>query len=57
MQELEKILKEIENERTDIDDYSDAKGKMLARYWNDCIDVVEEIVRKHMKSKENKDEN
>ena len=48
MQELEKILKEIENERADIDDYSDAKGRMLARHWNNCIDVVEEIIRKHM---------
>ena len=48
MQELEKILEEIENERTDIDDYSDAKGRMLARHWNDCIDVVEDIIRKHM---------
>ena len=48
MQELEKILEEIENERTDIDDYSDAKGRMLARHWNSCIDVVEEIIRKHL---------
>lgn len=48
MQELVKILEEIEDERTDIDDYSDAKGKMLARHWNNCIDVVEEIIRKHM---------
>ena len=48
MQELEKILEEIENERTDIDDYSDAKGRMLARHWNSCIDVAEEILRKHM---------
>ena len=48
MQELEKILEEIENERTDIDDYSDAKGRMLARHWNDCIDVVEDIIRKHI---------
>lgn len=48
MQELEKILDEIENERTDIDDYSDAKGRMLARHWNDCIDVVKDIIRKQM---------
>ena len=48
MQELEKILEEIENERTDIDDYSDVKGRMLARHWNDCIDVVEDIISKHM---------
>lgn len=48
MQNLEKILEEIENERTDIDDYSDAKSRMLARYWNSCIDVVEDIIRKHM---------
>ena len=48
MQELEEILEEIENERTDIDDYSDAKGRMLARHWNSCIDVAEEILRKHM---------
>ena len=48
MQNLEKILEEIENERTDIDDYSDAKNRMLARHWNSCIDVVEDIIRKHM---------
>lgn len=48
MQNLEKILEEIENERTDIDDYSDAKSRMLSRYWNSCIDVVEDIIRKHM---------
>lgn len=48
MHGLEKILEEIEGERTDIDDYSDAKGKMLARHWNDCIDGVEEIIRKHI---------
>lgn len=48
MHELEKILEEIENERTDIDDYSDAKSRMLARHWNSCIDVVEDIIRKHM---------
>ena len=48
MQNLEKILEEIENERTDIDDYSDAKSRMLARHWNSCIDVVEDIIRKHM---------
>ena len=48
MQELEKILEEIEDERTDIDDYSDAKGKMLARHWNNCIDVVEDIIREHL---------
>ena len=48
MQKLDKILEEIENERADIDDYSDAKGRMLARHWNDCIDVVEDIIRKHM---------
>lgn len=48
MQNLEKILEEIENERTDIDDYSDAKSRMLVRHWNSCIDVVEDIIRKHM---------
>ena len=48
MKELEKILEEIENERTDIDDYSDAKSRMLVRHWNSCIDVVEDIIRKHM---------
>lgn len=48
MQNLEKILEEIENERTDIDDYSDAKSRMLARHWNSCIGVVEDIIRKHM---------
>lgn len=48
MQNLEKILEEIENERTDIDDYSDLKSRMLARHWNSCIDVVEDIIRKHM---------
>lgn len=48
MQNLEKILEEIENERTDIDDYSDAKSRMLARHWNSCIDVVEDIICKHM---------
>lgn len=48
MQNLEKILEEIENERIDIDDYSDAKSRMLARHWNSCIDVVEDIIRKHM---------
>ena len=52
MQELEKILEEIEDERTDIDDYSDSKGRMLARHWNNCIDVVEDIIRKYL-SREN----
>lgn len=48
MQELEKILEEIEEEREDVDGCSDATGRMLARYWNSCIDVVQEIIRKHM---------
>lgn len=48
MQEQEKILEEIEEEREDVDGCSDATGRMLARYWNSCIDVVQEIIRKHM---------
>lgn len=48
MQELKKILEEIEDERTDIDDQSDVKGRMLARHWNNCIDVVEDIIREHL---------
>lgn len=45
---LEKILHEIENERSEITDYSDSKSKMLARHWNNCIDVVEQIIKKHL---------
>ena len=48
MQELEKILEEIEDERADVDEYSDIKSKMLARHWNSCIFIVQEIIRKHM---------
>ena len=48
MKELEKILEEIDDERILLDDYQDAKGRMLARHWNNCIDVVKEIIRKHM---------
>ena len=48
MQELEKILEEIEKERRDEDDYWDARGKMYAKTWNDCTDFIEDIIRKHM---------
>lgn len=48
MQELEKILEEIEDERADVDEYSDIKSKMLARHWNSCIFIVQDIIRKHM---------
>lgn len=48
MTTLEKILREIENERSEITDYSDLKSKMLARHWNNCIDVVEQIIKKHL---------
>ena len=52
MQELEKILDEIEDERVILDDYQVAKGIMLARHWNNCIDVVKDIIRKHMNNGE-----
>ena len=48
MQELEKILEEIEAERADVDDSSSAKDRMLDRHWNNCIDAVTDIIKKHM---------
>ena len=48
MQELEKVLEEIEAERADIDDSSSAKDRMLDRHWNNCLDAVADIIKKHM---------
>ena len=48
MQELEKIIKEIEAERADIDDSSSLKDRMLDRHWNNCLDAVVDIIKKHM---------
>ena len=47
-QVLEKILEEIEKERGEEDDYVKFNDKMLVRHWNVCIDVVKEIIQKHM---------
>ena len=48
MQELEKILEEIEAERADVNDSSSAKDRMLDRHWNNCLDAVADIIKKHM---------
>lgn len=48
MQELEKVLEEIEAERADIDDFSSIKDRMLDRHWNNCLDAVADIIKKHM---------
>lgn len=48
MSGLEKVLEEIEAERADIDDSSSAKDRMLDRHWNNCLDAVADIIKKHM---------
>ena len=48
MQELEKILEEIEAERADIDESPSMKDRMLDRHWNNCLDAVADIIKKHM---------
>ena len=48
MSGLEKILEEIEAERADIDDSSSLKDRMLDRHWNNCLDAVADIIKKHM---------
>lgn len=45
---LENILQEIEGEIAEIIDCSDSKSRMLARHWNNCINVVEKIIKKHL---------
>ena len=48
MQELEKVLEEIEAERADIDESPSIKDRMLDRHWNNCLDTVADIIKKHM---------
>lgn len=48
MQELKKVLEEIEAERADVDDSSSAEDRMLDRHWNNCLDAVADIIKKHM---------
>ena len=48
MCELRKILEEIEEERADIEDSASAKDRMLDRHWNNCLDAVSDIIKKHM---------
>lgn len=47
MSGLEKVLEEIEAERADIDESSSAKDRMLDRHWNNCLDAVADIIKKH----------
>ena len=43
----EKILEEIEAERADVNESVSATGRMLDRHWNNCLNVVIEIVKNH----------
>ena len=58
MQELEKILKEIddeiEKERAICEDIEDTPG---FRLYEKTMKIAKDIIRKHMDRKENKDEN
>ena len=48
MSGLEKVLEEIEAERADVNDSFSATGRMLDRHWNNCLDAVADIIKKHM---------
>ena len=57
MKELEKILEEIEYERPDVNNFSTVNGKLLAIIWNDCIDVVEDIIKKYIEIEKESNDN
>jgi len=48
MHELDKIVEEIEREKTNVDNYTDVTERLLAGRWNTCIDMVRRIIRKHI---------
>ena len=48
MQELEKIMEEIDEEKRDNESITNPIDKMLAQYWDECLDVAKKIIRKYM---------
>lgn len=45
---FERILNDIEKERGNESDYSTVEDKNLVRHWNNCIDVVKEIITSYI---------
>ena len=52
MQELEKILEEIERLRGQVGSECTSEDHYMKRAWEHCLDRVEDIVRKHMSGKD-----
>ena len=48
MQELEKILEEIEKLRGQVGSECTSEDHYIKRAWEHCLDRVEYIIRKHM---------
>ena len=49
MQELEKILEEIQGLRGQVGSECTSEDHYIKRAWEHCLDRVEYIIRKHMK--------
>lgn len=45
LEATDKILKRMENEKTDPYDYVSTEDRKLVRHWNNCIDVCKEIIK------------
>ena len=48
MQELEKILEEIEELRGQVGSECTSEDHYMKKAWEYCLDLIEEIIRKHM---------
>lgn len=48
MQELEKILEEIDNLRGLVGGEDNYINMYVKKTWDDCLDMVQDIIRKHM---------
>ena len=48
MQELEKILEEIDNLRGLVGGEDNYINMYVKKTWGDCLDMVQDIIRKHM---------
>ena len=54
-QVLEKILEEINDEKALLEDDSSRESKLLDRHWNNCLDVISDIIKNHMDELSNAD--
>lgn len=45
---MKSLIEKIEEQRGDETDYTNQDGKRLVRHWNNCIDVILEIIQSHI---------